>query len=830
MFSVRDLCLVLSLVGAFQAADGSDPAGGEFLAEGGGVRGPRLVERQQSTCKETGWPFCADEDWGEKCPSGCRMKGLIDEVNQDFTSRINKLRDSLFNYQKNNKDSNTLTKNIVELLGGDFAKANNNDNTFNQVSEDLRSRIEILRRKVIEQVQHINLLQKNVRDQLVDMKRLEVDIDIKIRSCKGSCSRALEHKVDLEDYKDQQKKLEQVIAIDLLPSRDVQYLPLIKMSPVAGPVSREFKRQLQEVPQEWKALLEMQQTKMVLETFGGDGHARGDSVSHGTGLAPERPRRPGTSSIGNVNPGSYGPGGSGTWNTGHPEPGSAGTWNTGRPEPGSAGTWNTGRPEPGSAGTWNTGRPEPGSAGTWNTGSSGSSSFRPDSSGHGNTRPSSPDWGTFREEGSVSSGTKKEFHTGKLVTTKGEKELLIGNEGVASGHTTTTRRSCSKVITKTVTNADGRTETTKEVVKSEDGSDCGDADLDWHRTLSVRGNLDDFFSRNSDGFFTHKLHEFDGKTGLESGVPALEEIGSSSGKTSTQSKQYVSSSTTINRGGSTIESKSFKMADEAESVEDLGLKGAHAAQKGHVKSRPARDCYDVLQTHPSGAQSGIFSIKLPGSSKIFSVYCDQETGLGGWLLIQQRMDGSLNFNRTWQDYKRGFGSLNDKGEGEFWLGNEYLHLLTLGGSILRVELEDWAGKGAYAEYHLRVGSEAEGYALEVSSYKGTAGDALIEGSVEEGTEYTSHTGMRFSTFDRDADKWEDNCAEVYGGGWWYNNCQAANLNGIYYPGGSYDPRDNSPYEIENGVVWVPFRGADYSLRAARMKIRPLGHNRLTGWE
>ena len=61
---------------------------------------------------------------GEKCPSGCRMKGLIDEVNQDFTSRINKLRDSLFNYQKNNKDSNTLTKNIVELLGGDFAKAN----------------------------------------------------------------------------------------------------------------------------------------------------------------------------------------------------------------------------------------------------------------------------------------------------------------------------------------------------------------------------------------------------------------------------------------------------------------------------------------------------------------------------------------------------------------------------------------------------------------------------------------------------------------------------------------------------------------------------------
>ncbi|KAB0388789.1 hypothetical protein E2I00_012340 [Balaenoptera physalus] len=693
MVSVRVLCLVLSVMGAVQACQlllliclktsllcvyeslkAADPSEGEFIAEGGGVRGPRLVEKEQSACKESNWPFCSDEDW------------------------------------KNNKDSNTLTRNIMDILRGDFANSKNNENTFSQVSEDLRRRIEILKRKVIEQVQHIHLLQKNVRDQLIDMKRLEVDIDIKIRSCKGSCSRALEHKVDLEDYKDQQKQLEQVIAIDLLPSRDSQYLPLIKMRPVPGPITREFKSQLQEAPPEWKALLEMQQMKMELERFGGDGHARGDSASHGTGSTPESPRKPGTGSIGNVNPGIYGPGGAGTWNTGHPEPGSAGTWNTGRPEPGSAGTWNTGHPEPGN------------------------------SSGHGNIRPSNPDvpWGTFEEvSGNVSPGTKKELHTGKLVTAKGDKELLIGSEKVTSGRKTTTRRSCSKIITRTVTHADGHTETTKEVVNSEDGSDCSDTDLDLH--LPGRGSLDDFFHRHNDGFFSSTLKELDSKIhsmgsdlgDIGSHHPGIPEVSSSS-KTSSHGKEFASSSMTINRGGSTFESKGYKMADEAGSEEDLGFKGAHATKRGHAKTRPAR------------------------------------------------------------------------------------------GSILRVELEDWAGKGAYAEYHWRVGSEAEGYALQVSSYEGTAGDALIEGSVEEGTEYTSHAGMHFSTFDRDADKWEDNCAEVYGGGWWYNNCQAANLNGIYYPGGSYDPRDNSPYEIENGVVWVPFRGADYSLRAVRMKIRPFG--------
>ena len=56
-------------------------------------------------------------------PSGCRMKGLIDEVNQDFTNRINKLKNSLFDYQKNNKDSNTLTRNIMDILRGDFANS-----------------------------------------------------------------------------------------------------------------------------------------------------------------------------------------------------------------------------------------------------------------------------------------------------------------------------------------------------------------------------------------------------------------------------------------------------------------------------------------------------------------------------------------------------------------------------------------------------------------------------------------------------------------------------------------------------------------------------------
>lgn len=231
------------------------------------------------------------------------------------------------------------------------------------------------------------------------------------------------------------------------------------------------------------------------------------------------------------------------------------------------------------------------------------------------------------------------------------------------------------------------------------------------------------------------------------------------------------------------------------------------------------DCVEILQKHANGGQSGLFKIKPAGSEEVVEVYCDQGTGMGGWVLVQQREDGSVNFNRTWKEYQNGFGQVDQQGKGEIWMGNKYLHLLTQKDSLLRVELQDWQGNEAYAEYSVKVGSEAEGFPLTVSEYTGDAGDALVQGQPNLGS-FLSHTGMKFSTFDRDNDKWEENCAEMYGGGWWYNNCQSANLNGIYYKGGQYDPGTKVPYEIENGVVWLLFKPADYSLKVVRMKIRP----------
>lgn len=49
--------------------------------------------------------------------------------------------------------------------------------------------------------------------------------------------------------------------------------------------------------------------------------------------------------------------------------------------------------------------------------------------------------------------------------------------------------------------------------------------------------------------------------------------------------------------------------------------------------------------------------RLGPSSRLSSV-------LSGWLLIQSRLDGSVDFGRRWDDYRRGFGNVAlDAGKG-----------------------------------------------------------------------------------------------------------------------------------------------------------------------
>lgn len=88
--------------------------------------------------------------------------------------------------------------------------------------------------------------------------------------------------------------------------------------------------------------------------------------------------------------------------------------------------------------------------------------------------------------------------------------------------------------------------------------------------------------------------------------------------------------------------------------------------------------------------------------------------------------------------QQGFGNL----DGEYWLGLENLYWLTTQASYkLRVHVEDWQGRQAFAEYDsFYIEPESDWYRLRLGSYQGTAGDSL-----------SWHSNKAFTTLDRDND-------------------------------------------------------------------------------
>lgn len=167
--------------------------------------------------------------------------------------------------------------------------------------------------------------------------------------------------------------------------------------------------------------------------------------------------------------------------------------------------------------------------------------------------------------------------------------------------------------------------------------------------------------------------------------------------------------------------------------------------------------------HDCGAVSGLNGIYLisPGDGEPIMANCQD-----GWTLIQKRYDGSVDFNRNWNEYSNGFGSAT----GEHWLGNRNIHYLTKDNCTrLMINMKDIYGKYWQATYDdFRVADYSFGFKMSVDKYKGNASDAL---------DYQNR--MEFSTIDNDRDISNTHCASNYEGGWWFSHCQHANLNGRY---------------------------------------------------
>ncbi|XP_035774639.1 fibrinogen C domain-containing protein 1-like [Anopheles albimanus] len=195
--------------------------------------------------------------------------------------------------------------------------------------------------------------------------------------------------------------------------------------------------------------------------------------------------------------------------------------------------------------------------------------------------------------------------------------------------------------------------------------------------------------------------------------------------------------------------------------------------------------------------SGIYSIRIKNDSEPFEVYCEQTAFGGGWIVFQYRYDGSLDFYRGWNEFRDGFGDLNK----EFWLGLEKIHQITKDRTHeMIIELKDFDGSYKYIRFReFGIGSESEQYALEhLTTYGGTLKNDMAD-----------NVGMKFSTKDRDNDKYQArHCAQYHESGWWYESCTYANLNGRYINA-----------EDVKSMFWWDFKTNREGLSYSRMMIR-----------
>ncbi|PIK49223.1 hypothetical protein BSL78_13910 [Apostichopus japonicus] len=205
-----------------------------------------------------------------------------------------------------------------------------------------------------------------------------------------------------------------------------------------------------------------------------------------------------------------------------------------------------------------------------------------------------------------------------------------------------------------------------------------------------------------------------------------------------------------------------------------------------------KDWYDAGNT-----TNGIYTI-IPTnwSGASFDVSCNMTDG-GGWTVLQRRVNGSVDFNRTWIIYKEGFGDVSH----EFWLGNDKLyHLTNQGNYQLRLDFVSRSGNPFYAQFDsFRINNESDNYRLSrIGEYSGNA---------DGGSSFRKRLNYIFSTSDRN----NGGCPDDYHCGWWFGKCQIRSLNGDYH----------AAKNAKSSISWYRYSGPYDNIKYTEMKIRPV---------
>ncbi|XP_037932209.1 ficolin-3-like [Teleopsis dalmanni] len=237
--------------------------------------------------------------------------------------------------------------------------------------------------------------------------------------------------------------------------------------------------------------------------------------------------------------------------------------------------------------------------------------------------------------------------------------------------------------------------------------------------------------------------------------------------------------------------------------------------KTHCPKHPT-NCYEATR---NTGKSDVYTLDIEGKS--FLAYCEADVNGDGWLVIQRRQDGTIDFNRNWANYQSGFGNIY----GEFFFGLNQLHTLTnktphelmivtrlFDSTVLHIKYDNFL-----------IGSEIEGYSLKKLGL--SSGNATTFLGWKE--------GWKFWTKDRyNNSPCNEHFSAVISGGWWTNceiiwdfyvrKAKSMDLSQVFYNFGITNLND---IYNDKEYINVPdnFHFFDkMNIRFVQMMIRPTG--------
>nr|XP_046236150.1 fibrinogen alpha chain [Scatophagus argus] len=204
------------------------------------------THRQRQCRAKSDFPLCSDDDWVSKCPSGCRLQGLISQAENEMEGKLRKACKMAKTFEDTAEKSMTAVTQIYSYNRRAIINRYASELKFVDHAEGLARNLTSLRRRSSRLSQQLYKLQRDVQKQLEDLYPTEVDIDMKLRTCYGSCKLVSPFSVDHSGYQALQTGMDQMDETlsqrrrAAAPPQDIPHIKLKLLDPVLAP-SAEYK-------------------------------------------------------------------------------------------------------------------------------------------------------------------------------------------------------------------------------------------------------------------------------------------------------------------------------------------------------------------------------------------------------------------------------------------------------------------------------------------------------------------------------------------------------------------------------------------------------------